>query len=73
MNFANRTIWTADNMEILPGIDSESTDHVWPRIKGGPDTLENPQLLCRHCNSLKSTGTMDDLAVKLSAWQKRGR
>ena len=46
-------------------------DHVWPRSKGGPDTLENSQLLCRHCNSLKGTGTMDDLAVKLTAWQQR--
>ena len=45
-------------------------DHVWPRSKGGPDTLENSQLLCRHCNSLKGTGTMDDLAVKLSNWQR---
>ena len=47
-------------------------DHVWPRSKGGPDTLENSQLLCRHCNSLKATGTMDDLAVKLTAWQRGG-
>ena len=47
-------------------------DHVWPRSKGGPNTLENSQLLCRHCNSLKATGTMDDLAVKLSAWQRGG-
>ena len=29
MNFANRTIWTADNMEILPGIDSECVDLVY--------------------------------------------
>ena len=48
-------------------------DHVWPRSKGGPNTLENSQLLCRHCNSLKATGTMDDLAVKLSNWQRGSR
>ena len=29
MNFANRTIWTADNMEILPGIDTASVDLVY--------------------------------------------
>ena len=29
MNFANRTIWTADNIEILPGIDSECVDLVY--------------------------------------------
>ena len=46
-------------------------DHVWPRSKGGPDTLENSQLLCRHCNGLKGTGTMDNLAVKLAAWQRK--
>ena len=29
MNFANRTIWTADNIEILPGIDSECVDLIY--------------------------------------------
>ena len=29
MNFANRTIWTADNIEILPGIHSECVDLVY--------------------------------------------
>ena len=28
-NFANRTIWTADNIQILPGIDSECVDLVY--------------------------------------------
>ncbi len=42
-------------------------DHFLSHSKGGPDTLENSQLLCRHCNSLKGTGTMDDLHVKLAA------
>ena len=61
MNFANRTIRPADNMEVLPGIDSECVD-LNPTF--------NHQLLCRHCNSLKGTGTMDHFAVNLTAWQR---
>ena len=37
-----------------------TVDHVVPKSKGGTDHLENLQLLCNHCNSMK--GTMDQAA-----------
>ena len=29
-------------------------DHVIPTSKGGPDTYENKQILCHHCNNAKN-------------------
>ena len=40
-------------------------DHIQPTSKGGADTDANLQLLCNHCNSVKSDGTMADLIVRL--------
>lgn len=40
-------------------------DHVVPRAKGGQGHLDNLQLLCGACNSVKGTGTMAELIVKL--------
>ena len=37
-----------------------TVDHIVARSKGGTDHLENLQLLCNHCNSVK--GTMDQAA-----------
>lgn len=37
-----------------------TVDHIVPQSKGGTDHVENLQLLCNHCNSVK--GTMDQAA-----------
>ena len=44
-----------------------TVDHIVAKSKGGTDHLENLQLLCNHCNSVK--GTMDQAAfvAKLKA------
>lgn len=34
-------------------VKSGEFDHVVPKSKGGPDVLENLQLLCSDCNKLK--------------------
>ena len=40
-------------------------DHIEPLQKGGKNDIHNLQLLCRACNTLKGTGTMDELILKL--------
>ena len=40
-------------------------DHIYPRSRGGADTVDNLQLLCHACNSAKGTGTQEELKAKL--------
>ena len=40
-------------------------DHIQPTSRGGADTNANLQLLCGHCNSVKSNGTMAELIARL--------
>ena len=40
-------------------------DHIQPTSRGGADTDANLQLLCNHCNSVKSNGTMAELIARL--------
>jgi hypothetical protein len=36
---------------IFTGLVAPSTEHVVPRVKGGPSWLENEVAACRRCNS----------------------
>ena len=40
-------------------------DHIVPQARGGQDHIENLQLLCGACNSMKGAGTMEELLAKL--------
>ncbi|MYH01188.1 MAG: hypothetical protein F4142_01085 [Nitrospira sp. SB0675_bin_23] len=40
-------------------------DHQTPQAKGGTDHLDNLQLLCGACNSMKGAGTQEALIAKL--------
>lgn len=44
-----------------------TVDHVIPQAKGGTDHPDNLQLLCGACNSMKGTGTQEELIAKLVA------
>lgn len=44
-----------------------TVDHIVPRARSGPDHIDNLQLLCGACNSLKGTGTQEELMAKLKA------
>lgn len=39
--------------------NKSTLDHIKPLSRGGTDTIDNAQLLCRYCNSKKSTKTID--------------
>ena len=41
-------------------------DHIIPVSRGGTDHLENLQLLCGSCNSMKGSGSNEEFLVKLS-------
>ena len=42
-------------------------DHVVPQSKGGSDHLDNLQLLCGACNSMKGAGSQEAFVAKLKA------
>ena len=48
-------------------IQNFSVDHILPVSSGGTDHPANLQLLCNHCNSVKSTGTQEQLIDRLKA------
>lgn len=41
-------------------------DHIVPQAKGGTDHLDNLQLLCGACNSMKGKGTQEQLIARLN-------
>ena len=43
-----------------------TVDHIVAKSKGGTDHLENLQLLCGHCNSLKGNRPMEYLRARLA-------
>ena len=51
--------------EHIYHIKDLTVDHKIPTSKGGQDTPDNKQLLCFHCNVIKSTDSMKTLKYKL--------
>ena len=49
----NRDAWTC----AYCGDQATQVDHVWPRSKGGEDTLDNLVAACERCNYAKRDKT----------------
>ena len=45
-------------------------DHIHPRSKGGIDNIENRQLLCGHCNRIKSNKTQAEAKAAINKFLK---
>ena len=46
-----------------------TVDHIVPRARGGTDHLENLQLLCGHCNSIKGDRPQEFLMARLAEFK----
>ena len=52
--------------QVLFPFRNLTVDHVIPQAKGGSDHHANLQLLCGACNSMKGTGSQEQLIVRLT-------
>ena len=63
----------ANHKCLACGTDEDLTiDHVIPLIKGGRNSIENTQVLCRSCNSSKYTKIKDYRKERLGGWRQIG-
>ena len=51
--------------EVLFPFRNFTVDHVVPKARGGTDHIENLQLLCNACNSVKGTKTQAEFLAAL--------
>ena len=56
---------TCAGCRVLFPFRNMTTDHVVPQSKGGSDHLDNLQLLCGACNSMKGASTQEAFVARL--------
>ena len=54
----NRCVWCRRTLEV--GLVAATTEHLVPRIKGGPSWLENEVAACRRCNGERGHRTLGE-------------
>ena len=52
--------------EVLFPFRNLTVDHIVARARGGSDHLDNLQLLCGACNSMKGAGSQEQLVARLT-------
>jgi len=63
--------WERDDRRRCNGCRSEfpfrnlTVDHIIPESRGGTEHIENLQLLCGHCNSVKDDRPQEYLVARL--------
>ena len=63
----NQCVWCGRILEV--GLVAATTEHVVPRIKGGPSWIENEVAACRRCNGQRGHRT---LGAWLEECERRG-
>ena len=52
-------VWCSAPLDTSPGaLNPPTTEHMVPRIKGGPSWIENELAACRRCNSERGHQTL---------------
>jgi len=60
-----RCVWCAGPFDDR--LNRATTEHLVPRIKGGPSWLENEVAACRRCNSQRGHRSLGEFAAECEA------
>ena len=58
MNFDNRTLFIADNLDIMRGMDSETVDLIYLEYKKGKTKGQEKEMRCRAFCAISDTSLL---------------